>query len=61
MNEKALRTIYNCISNAKDAIEMLACENYPFTEFMDADLGEMFYQLNSMCIAVTRKIEALKK
>lgn len=61
MNVKALWTIYNCISNAQDAIEMLACENYPYTEFVDKELGDMFYQLNSMCIAVTKKIEALKK
>lgn len=60
MTKKELTVIQNCIRNAKSSIEELACENYPFTEFCDRELGEMFYTLNDMGRTLSRKIEALE-
>lgn len=60
MTKKELTVIQHCIRNAKESIEELACENYPFTDFYDKELADMFLELNNMCITITRKIEALE-
>lgn len=61
MTTKEMKTILFAIRNAKTAIEELACENYPDTEFEDEDFREMFYKLNDMCITINEKIDAAEK
>lgn len=58
MTIKELKSIRSAIRHAKQLIQELACEDYPFTEFEDKDLSDMFYELNDMCVAFTAKIEA---
>lgn len=57
MTVKEMNCIISAIRNAKEAIAQLASENYPFTGFED-DFGVMHYQLNEMCIAISKKIDA---
>lgn len=59
MTKKQLVVIQRNIRNAKETIEELACENYPFTEFCDPDLEKMFYDLNIMCITLGNKIDSI--
>ena len=58
MTKKELTVILKALSHAQDVIEELACENFPRTEFKDADFRGMFYRLNDMCISVNKKLEA---
>ena len=60
MNIKSLTVIRTAIWSAKDIIEELACEDYPNTPFEDEDLSDIFYQLNSMGIALTEKMESME-
>ena len=57
MTKKEMKVIQSGIRNVKDIIEELACENYPFAEFCDPDLRDMFYSLNGMALLLDRKIE----
>lgn len=61
MTVKELNCIYSSVWNAKEIIENLACENYPYTEFEDKQMRKMFYDLNRMCITINRKIKAAEK
>ena len=58
MNKKELRLIRNIITNAQDAIELLACDNYPYTDFHDDYFREVFYQLNDIAFSISKKIES---
>ena len=60
MDIKSLTVIRTAIWSAKDIIEELACEDYPHTPFKDEDLSDIFYQLNSMGIALTEKMESME-
>lgn len=60
MDIKPLTVIRTAIWSAKDIIEELACEDYPHTPFKDEDLSGIFYQLNSMGIALTEKMELME-
>lgn len=60
MDRKSLIVIQNCVRNAKNTIEHLACDNYPYTEFYDSELREMFYSLNDFCIKLSNKIDELE-
>ena len=60
MTVKELNCIISAIRNAKETIEQLACENYPYTAFED-NFGAMYYQLNDMCIAIHKKIVEAEK
>lgn len=60
MDIKSLTVIRTAIWSAKDIIEELACEDYPYTPFEDEDLSDIFYQLNSMGIALTEKMELME-
>lgn len=60
MTKKELTVIRNTLIHAKDVIQDLACEDYPWTPFADPELGDMFYKLNDMCITVHRKMEATR-
>lgn len=61
MTTKEMKTILFAIRNAKTAIEELACEHYPDTEFQDEDFRKMFYTLNDMCITINEKIDDAEK
>ena len=58
MNKKELRLIRNIIANAMDAITLLACDNYPYTDFKDDYFREVFYQLNDIGFNISKKIAA---
>ena len=58
MTKKELTVILKALSHAQDVIENLACKSFPWTEFEDDDLRDMFYRLNDMCISVNKKMEA---
>lgn len=60
MDIKSLTVIRTAIRSAQDIIEELACEDYPHTPFKDEDLSDIFYQLNSMGIALTEKIKSME-
>lgn len=57
MTIKELKCLHSAIWHVKELIEELDCEDYPFTEFQDPDLCKMFYELNDMSIAITKKID----
>lgn len=59
MDKKSLEIIQVVVRHARDTISTLACEHYPVTPFSDDNLGKMFYDLNDMCIAISKKIDAL--
>lgn len=56
MTKKELRVIRDAIGLAQSAIEALACENYPYTAFDEKYLSDMYYDLNSMCVKLCKKI-----
>ena len=60
MTVKEMKCIYNAIWHAKEIIEELACEDFPYTSFEDG-FGEMYYRLNDMCIEITKKIDEAEK
>lgn len=57
MTTKELKAIYSAIWYAREMIEIFGSENYPYTDFKDSDLREMFYSLNDMAITITNKID----
>lgn len=61
MTVKEMRCVYSAILNAKEIIEQLGSEDYPFTEIEDDDFSAMFYKLNRMCIKISQKINAAEK
>ena len=60
MDIKSLTVIRTAIRSAQDIIEEIACEDYPHTPFKDKDLSDIFYQLNSMGMALTEKIKSME-
>lgn len=60
MDKKRLEAIYGAVWHAEETVEVLACENYPYTPFEDDDLRKMFYDLNDMCILLSQKIKDLE-
>ena len=56
MTKKELCVIQDCIRAARNSIENLACENYPYSEFCDLDIKDMYYRLVDMSILLTRKM-----
>ena len=58
MTVKEMKCALEVIRSAKNAIQQLDCENYPYARFEDDDFCCMFYQLNDMCIAIGKKIDA---
>ena len=59
--KKKLKAVYVALLNARDTIEILFCENYPYTDFEDEDLCKMFYELNNMAIEIRNKIDNRKE
>ena len=60
MNKKSLEAIQEAVRHARDIVCILACENYPRTPFEDSDLVKMFYELNTMSITLSKKIDGLE-
>ena len=60
MTKNELDVIWKTLTHAKEVIQDLACENYPWTPFEEPELHDMFYRLNEMCITVNRKMEATR-
>ena len=59
MNVKSLIVILSALLCARDAISYLACENYPYSDFLDADLREMSRDLNRMIVRVNNKMDEM--
>ena len=57
MTKKELRIIRDAIGLAQSAIEALACENYPYTDFDAKYIRDMYYDLNDMSFKLCVKIE----
>lgn len=58
---KHLEAIQCAIRHAKDTIEILACENYPYTDFFDEEFRKMFVDLTKMSLLLTKKVEEEKE
>lgn len=58
MKTKELECISEAILHAKKTIEVLSCENYPYSAFADEDLCKMFHELKRMNMIVREKIAA---
>ena len=56
MSIKHLEVIQNAIRNARNALEILTCENYPYTDFPDEEFEKMFADLSKMSLLITKKI-----
>ena len=61
MDIKKLETILTVLRSVRETVELLAAENFPFTDFEDPELGEIFYRLNDMAITIANKIGNMKK
>ena len=61
MTIKELECVASAIRHTKEVIAQLGCENYPFSQFDDEDIGEMFYSLNDMVMAIDGKIDVLER
>jgi hypothetical protein len=59
MNVKSLIVILSAIQHARDTILYLACENCPHSDFLDADLQEIFCDLNRMIVRVNNKMDEI--
>lgn len=59
MTVKELKQIRNALWNARDTVELLGTENYPFTGFEDEEIRDIFYNLNDMAITISNKIGVL--
>ena len=51
----AIKAALNC---ASDIIQHLCTEDYPATDFVDKEIKEMFYELNSMVLKIYDKLKA---
>lgn len=60
MTIKELKQIRNSLYNARDTVEILGTENYPFTNFEDKEIRDIFYNLNEMAITISNKIHVLE-
>ena len=60
MEIRKLETILSVLRSARETIELLSTENFPFTDFEDPELGEIFYKLNNMAITIANKIGNMK-
>ena len=58
---RKLRTILSALYHARETVEMLETENFPYTDFEDEELRAIFYELNRMAITVTNKIHVSEK
>jgi hypothetical protein len=58
MDQKYLRIINVALRNARDIIEIAArpAGSVGYDDFTDAQLRDMFYAINDMCIELHKKI-----
>lgn len=57
MDKKSLIAILHSIRHARDIVQTMACDNYPDTPFYDSDISRMFYELNTMCVTLSKKVK----
>lgn len=57
MNKKELTVILNSVRHARNNIDVLGFENYPYGMTKDKDIQKMYYELNDMCILLSTKIK----
>lgn len=57
MAEKDLLVIQNGIRTARDSMEILLGEGGHHWNIQDAELRKMYYDLNDMCILLSKKME----
>ena len=58
---RKLKTILAALRHARETIELLANENFPYTDFEDDEIRLMFYELNNMAIVMSNKIDDLEE
>lgn len=61
MTIKELKQIRNAVWHARETVELLATENFPFTDIEDAEIRDIFYNLNEMSITISNKIDILEE
>lgn len=61
MTIKEMECVYSAIWHAKELINHLCCEDYPYSDFEDEDFCEMYYELNRMNMDITEKINAARE
>ena len=59
MDARTLYAILACVQNTKEVIERLTGA-WPCSNFRDADIHEMFYQLNTMALKLYEKIDEME-
>lgn len=60
MEIRKLEAILTVLRSARETVELLAAENFPFTDFEDPVFGEIFYNLNDMSITIANEIGNMK-
>lgn len=58
---RKLKTILAALRHARETIELLATEKFPYTDFEDDEIRAMFYELNNMAIVMSNKIDVLEE
>ena len=57
MTKKELNVILHGVRHARNNIDVLGFENYPYGMTEDKDIQKMYYELNDMCILLSAKIK----
>ena len=57
MTKKELTVILNGVRHARNSIDVLGFENYPYGMTKDEDIRKMYYALNDKCILLNEKIK----
>lgn len=60
MDKKSLEVVLDAIRHAQNTVETLLTENFPYTDFEDSDIRDLFYKLNDMGLALVQKIEKIE-
>ena len=58
MSKNEIEAIRAALICAADTIQHLGTKNYPYTDFEDREIEEMFYSLNTMILKLHEKIKA---
>lgn len=56
MSKNEIEAIRAALICAADTIQHLGTKNYPYTDFEDREIEEMFYSLNAMILKLHDKI-----
>ena len=57
MKKRELESIQYAVRCAQNIIESLGFENYPYGMTEDKDIRELYYDLNDICILLSKKIK----